>query len=330
MSTKEDKERRKALLAPYSLSEQAVSALSEYPFVDLLKKDRKAFLNDLKTFKNELVPSFLSEQEFKRLNSPVPAVPAMQKVEIQVIVDRDINIREIKKKIEKNERLRGTVEWYKTKLSEDTSGAGYEDKIGKIYDACEKSLLKRKEQLEAALKDPELHKFFALVAGFYNVGLPEGATCYLLASEPESESTGYTPPDRDAEIFVVPRFLGAGKAPGETVAYDLDIIAHEFVHIIERKWDTKQLIGKNLKKDEIGEIRHAIVYSMVPGATLKYCKRLLANDDTVFKVKTSATRNWQAKILAGKLAPKSIEYLDEGKKIDAEYIRIALEEFSKL
>jgi hypothetical protein len=327
MATDAEKERRKALLALYGLSAKAVEKLSEYPCVDLLKKDRKAFLKGMKAFKQELVPSFLSEQEFERLNSPVPKAPFVKKVKIQVVVDRNINIREIKKKIEKNERLRGTVEWYKMILSKDAHEVKYEDKIGKIYDACEKSLLERKEQLEAALEDPELHRFFALVAGFYKVELPKGTTCYLLASGPESESTGYTP--TKAKIFVVPRFLGAGKAPGETVAYDLDIIAHEFIHLIDRRWGAKILIDKNLKEEEIREIRHAIVFSLAPGTTLKYCPRL-ANDTAVFQIKDHTTRDWQAKRLAGRLAPLSRKYFDEGKPIDADYIRIALEEFSKL
>jgi hypothetical protein len=345
MNDKKKVENRKQILKSFGLSEQMLDALAVYPFFDELEKKPDIFLQNLETYKKELVPKIMTESQFDKFKHEVLLAKIERKHRKEVLakifsrtkvhfeVSKEFNISEIHEIISGDRKYRGNKEWYIRKLSSYPKGSAVEQKIGMLFDEHESLLLRRQKLLSQQLKHSGIISFLKKVAAFYCVRMFDSTTCELIVSMPDSESDGTKKGKRNV-LTLIPKSLNKTEYK-DTAAYDFGIILHECVHIldIEHNYD-KSRVNPDLS------IREAIVFSIAPGAAKEYCHNIV-NDLSIFneaqtdKKIAECKDNFKRQILigqrlAGILMPLTIKYLQNGRKMDAEYLSFVVSERNKL
>lgn len=155
-------------------------------------------------------------------------------------------------------------------------------------------LNKRKASLMGEVKRRPLRAIIEDVARFYAVKkLPRSTTVHLLLNTCDGQSQGAANIDPNGHVTLQPIYLG--KEYRANAIYDLRVVLHEMIHVIEREMPrnrresfTSQLRQKHLSRAEQELLREAIACTLFPHGFLAV-KYGLGEQD--FRAKFMSTTN---------------------------------------
>ncbi len=248
-------------------------------------------------------------------------------------ISKPVNVAEIANAVEKNKRLRGATEWFKSQMAVGVPVDRMELEIraGKLYDQYRHLLVERKTRLDHYLiGHPKVQGIFKDAADFFGVDVPENITAHLLLNQPKSPNfTGFHTRGSHGEI-ILPSNLGTTLEDSQTILPDLRTTAHESLHGLVDMMRTSQIprrvvkyLGtKDLSREDLSVISHGVIFALCPGVLCS--KYGLAVDDKLFSdaktkpVPKRRTRDFVhtvPKILAERILGITQAQLDSGKNI---------------